>query len=105
MKTFGHIRQEKKFIAVLAAASLLLFACTPGAINPDPEPSDDSVSAITLEAQRISALSVILNGKAILSDYVGLIQLLISTFVIFHRLGWAIRFCVAIVLPHLTVQV
>ena len=68
MKTFGHIRQEKKFIAVLAAASLLLFACTPGAINPDPEPSDDSVSAITLEAQRISALSVILNGKAILSN-------------------------------------
>ena len=68
MRTFGHILQQRLFIAVLAAALLLLFACTPGNINPDPEPSDDSVSAITLEAQRISALSVILNGKAILSN-------------------------------------
>ncbi len=38
-------------------------------------------------------------GKAILSYYVRLIWLLLSTFVILHPFGWAIRLCVAKVLP------
>ena len=72
--------EMKTNLTLLAAAALLLFACTPSEINPqgtnpeggnhDTEPSvvEEPVSSTTVGAEHVSAVSAILKGKAVVKS-------------------------------------
>ena len=51
-------------ISFFAAAVLLLFACSPGKIDPEPGPEPEDVRSITVGAESISAVGAVMKGKA-----------------------------------------
>ena len=51
-------------ISFFAAAVLLLFACSPGKIDPEPDPEPEDVRSITVGAESISAVGAVMKGKA-----------------------------------------